>query len=161
MQYEHLDSKERIFLTGCLLNAVFFFQHSESVCFRALQYLCESPQLYCGHPLQPGTMSALGSRDLGHKAAKAKSRRGVFPRPGWKVRLKLGSHGDTGIGRGGRQGKEREIYFCSLAARPVRRPMYQKDHRIWDEPVNRYTVQYRPPQSYEEQVRENSEFTLQ
>lgn len=71
------------------------------------------------HPLQPGTTLALGSRDLGRKGTKAKSRRGVFPRLGWKVRLRLGSHGDTGE-RERREGRVRRgnlfLFSCSWAS---------------------------------------------
>lgn len=113
-------------LTGCLLNAaVFFFSPlSQSALFLVFLSILEVYTFTGDHPLQTGTMLALGSRDLGSKGAKAKSRRGVFPWMGWKVWLRLGSHRDTGKARRGGYG--REIYFCSLAPGPVSRPMYQK-----------------------------------
>lgn len=52
-----------------------------------------------------------------------------------------GSHRDTGKGRRGREGLGGEIYFCSLAPGPVRRPMYQKDHHVRDEPVGRFMAE--------------------
>lgn len=53
--------------------------------FLVFPSLLEDKTCTSGHPLQTGTMLAQGSRDLGSKRAKAKSRRGVFPWLWWKV----------------------------------------------------------------------------
>lgn len=146
MQYQHLDSKGEEFLTGCLLNAALFFLFfppSLKICALFLVFLSvlEVSDLNRWPPIANQDHAlALGSRDLGRKGTKAKSRRGVFPRLGWKVGL--GSHRDTGRGRRGRDGWGGEIYFCSLALGPVRRPMYQKDHRVRDEPVGRFMAEF-------------------
>lgn len=81
-------------LTKCALSFLYF-----SVCWKS------TPLPVTTH-CKTWTTLALGSRDLGSNGVKAKSRRGVFPRLGWKVWLRLGSHGDTGKERRGGKGKE-------------------------------------------------------
>lgn len=136
MQYEHLDSKREAFLTGCLFNAVrFFFFSFLEMCALFLVFLSmlEVYNFTGDHPMQPGTMLALGSRDLGCKGTEAKSRRGVFPRLGWKVRLRLGEsqgHRD----REKREGRVRRgnlfLFSCSWAS-PQAHVSKRPPHSRW------------------------------
>ena len=127
--------------TGCLLKSVIFLYRSlkECIFFSILYFLFPffcipqyTKQLHCWPPICNRVHGNSGSRDLGCRGLVAKGCRGVFGSRDEKYGSSIWATRTEGKEKeGGKEG--REIYSCSLASWPVHRPMYQKDHHVWDE----------------------------